>query len=351
MIDTKEDLDAFIASLSKEGKYLCAIDTEADSLHRYAESLCLIQFSDKDSHILIDPLLIEDLSSLAVYLEKASVWMHGADYDMTMLKRRFGIIPPLVFDTQVAARLLGVQKFGLANLVEHFLGVTLCKGSQKADWGQRPLSDTMTEYALNDVRYLFPLADILVTQLKERGRYDWFLQSCEAARDKVLQRSTKVEDPWRISGSGKLKSKGLAYLRAMWDWREKEAKSWDKPTFMVVSNKAMIDWALGLEVDRFPRYPKHFRTGRRERFQKIIDAVRELPVESYPQRVRSRRQRTEEDFEDKVKVWLKRRNDIAGDLEIDPSLIAPRALFERLVLNEEEAIKDFLPWQKQLLDL
>ncbi len=87
--------------------------------------------------------------------------MHGADYDMTMFKRQFGKLPAVVYDTQIGARLLGVRRFGLGDLVNHYFGVELSKSSQKADWGKRPLSPKMIEYALNDVHYLLG-----------NGRYD-----------------------------------------------------------------------------------------------------------------------------------------------------------------------------------
>ncbi|MEY3895048.1 MAG: hypothetical protein RLZZ214_567, partial [Verrucomicrobiota bacterium] len=100
MIDTADRLASHLkASRNGSTRPVCAIDTEADSLHRYRESLCLVQFADRDKCVLIDPLAIEDLSSLGEYLAEAVVWMHGADYDMTMFKRQFGKLPAVVYDT------------------------------------------------------------------------------------------------------------------------------------------------------------------------------------------------------------------------------------------------------------
>ena len=114
MINETNKLREFIHSITDSISLpVCAVDTEADSLHRYSESLCLIQFSDGNQHVLIDPLAIDDLSSLSDYLAKATCWMHGADYDMHMLRQHLGVIPPKVYDTQIGARLLGVRKFGL----------------------------------------------------------------------------------------------------------------------------------------------------------------------------------------------------------------------------------------------
>jgi len=201
MIVTSEELEAYLVACRAGNSHpVCAIDTEADSLHRYRESLCLIQFAVRDGCELIDPLAIDDLSSLGSYLKDATVWMHGADYDMTMFKRQFGELPAVVYDTQIGARLLGVRRFGLGDLVLHYFGVELSKSSQKADWGKRPLSPKMVEYALNDVHYLLDMGDIIVAALKEKGRYEWFEESCEAARLKVLNRDDSKEESWRIQG-------------------------------------------------------------------------------------------------------------------------------------------------------
>ena len=202
MIDTTERLISHLEiSRRASASPICAIDTEADSLHRYRESLCLIQFADRENRVLIDPLAITDLSPLGEYLSVATVWMHGADYDMTMFKRQFGTLPAVVYDTQIGARLLGARKFGLGDLVNQYFGIELCKSSQKADWGKRPLSDIMVEYALNDVHYLLDMGDMIVAGLKEKGRYEWFEESCLAARQKVLDRDQAASR--FISGAAK----------------------------------------------------------------------------------------------------------------------------------------------------
>src|SRR5690606_4842203 len=112
----------------------CAVDTEADSLHCFREKLCLIQFSAAERHVIIDPLKISDLSPLLEYLKTAEVWMHGADFDMSLFKRTFDFVPPVVLDTQTAARLCGFRQFGLAHLVQEIFQVSLSKQSQRANW-------------------------------------------------------------------------------------------------------------------------------------------------------------------------------------------------------------------------
>ena len=350
MISNKDDLKVFLKECCQGAEArVCAVDTEADSLHRYSESLCLVQFSDGDQHVLIDSLAIDDLSDLADFLKESTCWMHGADYDMHMLKENLGMIPPAVFDTQIGARLLGVRKFGYGNLVEHYMGVELEKTSQKADWAKRPLTPVMEEYALNDVVYLLPMADIIVSKLKEKGRYDWFLQSCEAAREKALERKAEKTDRWRIKGSGKLDPKGLTYLRELWKWRDAEAEKWDRPPFMVCGNKQLFDWVDKLLEGMKPNMPKHYRESRVKNFQQAVAAAEAVAPEDMPQKIRGKRRKKDPDFEARLDTLIAKRDKIAADLDIESSLIAARAVLEGLAGGVDGAEEQMLPWQRALL--
>lgn len=352
MISNKEDLSAFLNQRidHKEGR-ICAVDTEADSLHRYSESLCLVQFSDGVDHVLIDPLAIDDLSDLKTYLEQSTCWMHGADYDMHMLKQNLEMIPPTVFDTQIGARLLGVRKFGYGNLVEHYMGVELEKTSQKADWAKRPLTPVMEDYALNDVVYLLPMAEMIVSQLKEKGRYEWFTQSCEAARNKALERKQEKADRWRIKGSGKLDPKGLNYLRALWNWRDGEAANWDRPPFMVAGNKQLLDWVAELLEGKKPKMPRHYRPSRVKNFDRALAGAKEVPESEMPQKIRGKRRRKDPQFDARLDALIANRDSVAAELDIDGSLIAARAALEALAGQHEGASEQLLPWQRNLLGI
>lgn len=332
------------------GKKICAIDTEADSLHRYRESLCLIQFTAGNDCVLIDPLAIDDLSPLDHYLRDATVWMHGADYDMTMLKREFGALPETVYDTQIGARLLGVKKFGLGNLVEHYFNVTLSKSSQKADWGKRPLSEKMVDYALNDVHYLLEMGDKIVHQLKQKGRYEWFTESCQAALDKVASRDESKDEQWRINGSGKLDSLGLAYLRGLWNWRDNEAKAWDKPCFMVAPNRLLIEWSQLLADGKKIDLPKHYRADRLKRFHEMLRETAALPESEWPSRPVTKRRKRDRDFDARVDSLIANRNQIASELDIDGSLLASRAILESLAADEATPEDLLMSWQIELLN-
>lgn len=352
LIDSTKELSSYLTEHSDgQNAPLCAIDTEADSLHRYRESLCLIQFADEADCTLIDPLAIEDLTPLGVYLSNAVVWMHGADYDMTMLKRQFGSLPGKVYDTQIGARLLGARKFGLGDLVSHYFGIELSKSSQKADWGKRPLSDKMVEYALNDVRYLLEMGRRIVAELQEKGRLEWFEESCDAARLKVLERDDGREEGWRVQGSGKLERRGLAFLRGLWGWRDEEAKAWDRPSFMVAPNRQLLEWSTDLAGGKSVTLPAHFRSDRVKRFKDALAGVAALNEVDYPERPQGKRRKRDRDFDRRLDQLLKVREAAATKLDIEGSLIAPRATLEGLAAKEYDAGEVLLKWQRECLEM
>jgi ribonuclease D len=353
MIETTDQLIALLsANLPADGGNLvCALDTEADSLHRYRESLCLIQYATSVDCVLIDPLAIEDMSPLAASLAPATVWMHGADYDMTMLKRELGVIPAVVPDTQIGARLLGVRRFGLGDLVSLYFDVDLVKSSQKADWGKRPLSEKMIDYALNDVRYLLEMGEMITRELRDKDRLHWFEESCEAARQKVLERDGTREELWRIKGSGKLDPRGLAYLRALWNWRDKEAEAWDRPSFMVAPNRELIEWTAALSNGGTVRLPRHYRSDRLKRFHQAVEEARALKEADWPKRPEKVRRKRDKSFERKVDNMLQIRDAKAAELDIDSSLIASRSVIELIAADEVVPSEALLSWQLECLGI
>ena len=241
-VNTPKALDYFITNL--RGYFPIALDTEADSLHHYRESVCLIQVTHDSQHYLIDPLDTFPLTELWPPTSRHTWILHGADFDLRMLRRAGAPEPQAVFDTMLAAQLLGLKAFGYGALVQQFCGLTLDKGSQKADWSRRPLSQTMIDYAVQDTEYLEPIAETLGAQLDEKGRRVWHEQSC--ARVVESSKSVREDDPendWRISGSALMSPAALAIVKELWHWREKEAESVDLPVFKVLHNELLLDLA------------------------------------------------------------------------------------------------------------
>ncbi len=349
MIETTEKLGEYLSSL--EGDFR-AMDLEGDSLYHYHEKISLVQFTDGTNHQLIDPLAVEDMQPLKDFLKDGKLWMHGADYDIVMMRKDLGVVPPVIWDTQIGARLLGVKKFGYGNLVEHYQGVEISKSSQKADWSKRPLTEKMREYAINDVLFLKPIVDQILEGLHEKGRYEWFVESCEWAREKVLERPIEKEDPWRVSGSGKMTPRALAYLRSLWYWRDEQAREWDRPTFMVCGNKQLISWVMDLVAGKSVELPKHYRTNRRKLFFVAVEEAKSLSDDVLPRRPKSKGRRVKNAaFDARVDAMIKLRDLAANELEIDSSLIISRALIEALSAEEVEPSAVMMKWQMKIMGM
>lgn len=350
MITDKDSLLAWNHRAKAQGVGRTVLDLEADSLHRYREKLCLIQYADADGVVVIDPLEIEDMRPFSLWLQESEVWMHGADYDMSLLQNAFGVLPKLILDTQIAARLLGFRQFGLAALVEHFFGIALSKKNQKSDWGRRPITPDMLEYAQGDVAYMLNMADLMVADLRRLGRYDWFMESCVANMERGRQRfESSHGEAWRIKGSGKLNRRGLAALRTLWRWRAREAEEWDRPAFMVCSNDDLLRWSLQLQEFR-PVYPSpRGNSLRSARFHKAVDYFYLLDEEEYPILPKPVRHHHPPYFERRLEAWLARRDALAADLQIEPSLIASRGQIEAIAIHEDEGLAQLMNWQRNLL--
>src|ERR1051326_6659458 len=222
VINTEQKLERFLPIL--KATTWVAVDTEAESLHAYPEKVCLIQISTPSGDELIDPLAPINLGPLLDALSGHELIMHGADYDLRLLEKHHRFIPSAIFDTMLAARLLGLSQFSLSHLVEKYLGVKLEKGAQKANWALRPLTERMERYARNDTHYLKPLADRLKDELQAKGRLAWHAESCaRLIVDCTRERPADMDSVWRIKGSHLLGRPALAVLRELWQWREREA--------------------------------------------------------------------------------------------------------------------------------
>ena len=335
----------------------CCVDTEADSLYSYREKICLIQFGCGHQLALIDPLAIEDPTPLLDFLEAVpEVWMHGADYDMSILKRAYGRVPEPVYDTQIAARLLGWRTFGLAHLIKDLLGVELSKQSQKKDWGERPLPEKMLAYAAADVRYLLPITEMFKQRLHESGRWDWFVQSCAAARRQALNRPEKNRDEgWKIPGWGRMSSRGLAYLREIWRWRDGIAARRDKPPFKIISNDQLLTMSVSLASGKPAKLPPRFRPGQRERFDRAIATARSLPEDALPKWEKRPRVTKSSDWEEVFNTLRQNRDAAAEKLDLETSVIASKSSLERYAFTGKggrtQELRDelFLPWQQSLI--
>jgi len=372
-----------------------AIDTEADSLHCYREKLCLLQISIPGHDFIIDPLAEDvaepaaggqplhseerdrsrnanrrswaiqpvqrtgcppgakriDLAPLRDALAEKEIVLHGADYDLRLLRRNLNFVPQRIFDTVIAARLIGIREFSLAALVQRYFGIELAKGSQKANWAQRPLSSRMAEYAINDTRYLLPLTERLEAEMESRNRMEWFRQSCQRALEQAaIDRERDVDEAWRISGAGVLHGRASAVLRELWNWREKEAEAADRPPFHILQNRELLHSAEKFAAGDSADY-KHFSDRRRRAFRQAAERGMQLPEKDWPVRLRRSGTRATAEVVKRIEQLRRNRDHAAKDLHIESSFIAPRAAVEAIAADQSCVEALLVPWQRNLLKL
>jgi ribonuclease D len=244
-VRTEAELAGLLSALS--GCRAVALDTESDSLHHHREKVCLVQVaSDRGQAWLVDPLAGLDLRPLGPLLADPTVAkvFHGADYDVTTLKRDFGFTLGGLFDTMIAARFLGLPEIGLMALAKAELGVTLTKDSQKDDWSVRPLTPAQESYALSDVLHLLALRQRLMDRLGELGRLSWVEEECEAVAALPAARREHDPEAWqRVKGARRLPARGLAVVREVFAWREALADATDVPAFKLMSTEVLLAMA------------------------------------------------------------------------------------------------------------
>ena len=330
-----------------------ALDTEADSLHAYPEKLCLLQISIEGIDVLIDPLAKIDLAPLWPELRKHELIFNAADYDLRLLRRGFNFVPKKIFDTMLAARLLGEKQFGLNSLVQKFLNVQLEKGSQTADWAKRPLTKKMEDYARNDTRYLKPLAEILRNKLKEMGRLSWHDETCATLVTECSELPQRDAEPWRIRGSSKLAPVGLAVLRELWQWREKEALAANKPPYFILAHEVIVELAASANLRSFKEMkellPRHLSPRRTEELEKTIERGLAVSDDKRPEILRIYTPRPSEAEKRRFEELRKKRDRAAHQLHLDPTLIASRATLGLLAHDWERHSKELMQWQRTLL--
>jgi ribonuclease D len=349
LITDYKSLNAWCSTLEKYDPI--AVDTEGDSLHCYFEKLCLIQVGFPDQDVLLDPLEGLDFSRLNAILRQKKIVLHGCDFDLRMLRRGIQFVPGEVFDTYIAARLVGLKEVGLASLAKQFFGIELPKSSQKANWARRPLTPAMIEYATNDTRYLLQIAERLTEELRSKGRWEWFEESCRRAVAAAAEdRDKDPEQIWKVPGSAALRGIELAVLRAVWHWRDNEAKKADRPSFQILRNEELIGIAKSAgkgEKD----IPAMVHGLRRKRLEEALGVALLLPEAEWPQRVRLPRNRPNDEEERRLEEFKSRRDRVSAELQLDPGVVAPRQALERIAREPGSAGSVLMRWQQQLLGL
>jgi ribonuclease D len=243
-VQSAAEADGLVSELARTTRL--ALDCEAAGFHRYSDRLCLLQLSTERATWVIDPLAFDPSEMLRKPLEdpNVTVVMHGADFDLRLLRRDLGIRLRGLFDTQIAAQLLGEETLGLAGLLESRLGVRLSKKYQRADWAERPLLGAMLEYAADDTRHLMGLAERLREELSAAGRTAWAEEECRALEQVAggVVATTDAEDPVvRIRGARHLSARQVTALREALAWRDEIARERDRAPFRVIAEEPLVE--------------------------------------------------------------------------------------------------------------
>lgn len=350
VIDTPERLAAALSEL--EHATWLAMDTEADSLHAYPEKLCLLQLSHPGGELLVDPLAGLDLGPLLGILGRHTLILHGADYDLRLMYRTWGFTPQGIFDTMSAARLVGCRRFGLTDLVQRFLGLTLEKGPQKADWGKRPLTPRMVAYAESDARYLKPLEEKLSEELARLGRSEWHRELCgRIVADAVRVNPPDPDQVWRLKGSHGLDRLGLAVLRSIWHWREREAIRADRPTFHILNHERLVDLAsAAARWGAVPQQlPPHLSPRRRQDLVAAIEEGLAVPPDRLPEKIRHEHRRLPLSVGRRAAALREKRDRRAAELNLEPSFVASRSQLLELAETGDPERTSLLRWQAEIL--
>jgi len=357
LVAAPESLSRLVAALVREPAI--GVDTESNSLFAYRERVCLIQFSTPSQDYVLDPLALTDISALGpVFANPAQQKIfHAAEYDLICLKRDYDFRFAGVFDTMVAARTLGWPRLGLGAILQERFGVVMNKRFQRANWGERPLTDDLLGYARLDTRYLVSLEAILAEELAAAGRFEEAQEEFARMERTPATTIASVENLsphafWRVNGARDLTPAQAGVLRELFLYRERQAERADRPPFKIMSDQTLVAVARtqpespdGLEGLPGMTPAQIRRHGLRliQSVQRGREAgpVRPPHVEREPDSVRERYELLHQ--------WRKRRAQARG---VESDVIVPRdALWELARRNpaSAEALADLEhlgPWRR-----
>jgi len=357
LLDQPGSLAPLLSALERVDEV--ALDTEADNMYHYKTRVCLLQFLVGGDVFLVDVLAPGlKLDPLWPILAKKHLIMHGSDFDVRLLHDLCGFRAHSLFDTMLAAQLLGRPRIGLAPLLEQHFGVALDKDGQKANWSKRPITQKLLDYAALDVWHLPALRDILRRELEKLNRADWHEQQCRAQIDAGASGfAPATENDWRIGRSERLRGPGLSVLHAVWHWRESQAQRLDTPPFKVCGNTLLLKIAetaeagdseegilasvhLGKRHDRiFPSLAAAIRSG-------LTRDPKTLPRRPGRDPNHVSLSQAEVELQDRIKAD---RDRVAQKLQFEPTLIANRSQLAQIARSPQLLQDILLPWQADLL--
>ncbi|HEY2809397.1 MAG TPA: ribonuclease D [Steroidobacteraceae bacterium] len=338
IITTAADLTELAAGLAAQPRV--GLDTEFLRERTYRAQLCLVQVSAPDLAACIDPLALPDLGAFAQVLTAPAVVkvMHASRQDLEVLLPAAGLTGP-VFDTQIAASLTGLPaQIGYAELVRRLLGHELPKAHTRTDWSRRPLSTAQVDYALDDVRYLLPLADHLQEQIRALGRLQWLEEELRSLADPAAL-TLDPQNAWqRLKGLNNLDPARLRLARALAAWREHSAIEHNRPRGWILEEPVLREMITQVPrtleaLETIPGMPPGLAKRRGAELLACV-ASAEVPEPAPPLPSRAR--------PDPAKVALVKQlagiiHAVATELNVVPELLATRRDLEQLADGHQEA--------------
>ena len=344
LISTTKDLENFIATL-KNPDWI-ALDTEFLRERTYYAQLCLIQIEAEGMRACIDPLAIKDMSALFDMLNNPDIIkvFHAAHQDLEILMQLTGKIPAPIFDTQVAASVLGIgDQISYARLVEELLGISLSKTQSRTDWTQRPLDAKQLEYAIDDVRYLAQIYPKMMEQLNSLGRLNWLTKDFTKAISPETYAINARERWQKVRGNQVLKRQQLAVLRELAEWRENRAEKSNLPRKWIISDEILIDLAKqqptnsqqiskirGINPDRTKKY--------HDLWLKLINKGKNLPESEWPEQPRSKKPTSQQNLVIDLLMLVVQIK--ARENKISPAAIATRKSIAKMVQSGNSHLSD-----------
>jgi ribonuclease D len=346
-LDSPVAVDAFLDAIATTP--ILALDTEGASFHRFVDRIYLLQLSTREQSAVIDPLPIGTPAGLGRLVEDPAVEVlfHDADYDLRLLHQDYGWRVRNIFDTRIAAQLLGHRAFGLAALLERYFDIKLDKKHQRADWSMRPLTKDMLDYAALDTMYLVDLRDQLKGELDARGRWAWAAE--EFARLEGTQWAPEDGDGafLRVKGARDLNRRELAVLRELVPWRDGVARALDRSTFRVVSNDVLLEVARQAPATRealgaIKGMPRGLLESRGSEVLAAVRAGQAVPDAELPRFPKAARYDRDPDFDEKVARLKAVRDGAATRLELDPGVLCSRDRIEAVVRRHPRTLDELL---------
>jgi ribonuclease D len=285
VIENRHDFSKFIRTLEKTD--CVAIDTESNSFYAYFNRTCLIQVSSEEQDFIIDPFSVEGISAFGDILSNPGIEkiFHAASNDIAGLKRDFKFRVRNIFDTSIAAKMLGYKHLGLAPILFEHFGICLDKKWQRYDWGRRPLRDEQIEYARQDTHYLIPLRHRLVAELKEKDLLDTAREAFgKLCLQEIAEKQFRPGDFLHIYGAQTLDPVGKRILKALYLYREKEARRRDRAPFRILTNETLLKLAVQRpkslqEFSKIKGIPRAFNSSRAIPLLELIRRNEEQPEE------------------------------------------------------------------------